>query len=1021
MPARWTAIALISGLLAVGLAIALPLAPVKMSTPTVTWPQSVAQPESTMLELTAQQPLAIDVRFSCVAARLAGQSSDGVLLSTIRPDTPAAADQGLLVAMRDDQLRVVMSGELLVERVLPPGDCAFGLQATAERTDFTLDGVDQRSDAPVVDLPQVDVLATSIVSIPGGDDSDLGVSLRLDDQYSTSPTPLKLVLTVLMAIAVLMSLYALRRLDRLVQGPTKAAASTARPVARGIWILDVVVIGLLVLWTFIAPVTDDDGYYAAMARNADNEGFVGGYYQLKNGSFTPFTWVYRMLGGWQSVFDNGPVPQRIPALLIGIATWFLLRRLLRGQGTLPDAMATSRWAYSGAVLASAVAFLAWWLPYDMGVRPEGVVALLALGVLLCVLTAVSRQTLSPVALAVLLVSLAVTCHPTGFVAFAPLLAGAPKLWPLIRGRGTGAGLAARLLCVIAPGAVGAFAAFGDGSLRDFIRSQEVFLSIQEQSSWVDEWQRYSLLLLTDPQGNYAKRAAVLLAIVGILAFLALYVTARARRYELPYPMVLVSWSMVASFLLLWPTPSKWSHHFGALAGVGPAFLGLLIVSGPWLIRRLQDDRPLPATVRYSAIGVFAAVAALSWHGPNSWPYSWMLGVPQAGTIPHVGPLQADSLIGWVLGSVLVLLLVRRLLQRRTGSTGWRPHAFLVAIPLLAVLFLSLQVTYLVGSFSTAAARTFDTYSPYADAITDPLSTDCAAAGAIDVVDDRRAEATDLSETVSGASVTPAAASGFVRNGGAARPLPDPADGFDTLLTWGSLTGDGATETGRYTTPWFELPDVTGDQRLVVMTAGRLDLGNSLVAEFGNDSGAEVETQDLTDDQYTDFWRQFVLNLGPAKDRGATVVRLSALDQRGDEAGWLAMSQPAVQPVVSLQKYTGDEDPTAVSWQFSFLFPCQRQPVLSQGITEPAEYGVLWGNDGYVGFNDNTWQVSRAGVFAPVARNAAVVSVVAYLRDHPDVQELQVYRFENPYPTAAYDLTADDVTVMGWQPPPTGSS
>lgn len=49
---------------------------------------------------------------------------------------------------------------------------------------------------------------------------------------------------------------------------------------------------------FIAPATDDDGYFASQARNATLSGQVSNYYQFYNQSFTPFTWLYQALSWW---------------------------------------------------------------------------------------------------------------------------------------------------------------------------------------------------------------------------------------------------------------------------------------------------------------------------------------------------------------------------------------------------------------------------------------------------------------------------------------------------------------------------------------------------------------------------------------------------------------------------------------------------------------------------------------------------------------------------------------------------
>ena len=64
--------------------------------------------------------------------------------------------------------------------------------------------------------------------------------------------------------------------------------------------------GVLFLWTFIGPMTDDDGYYAAMAANVPYTGYVANYYQLYNQGFTPFTWIYYALSWWQGVAGVSP-------------------------------------------------------------------------------------------------------------------------------------------------------------------------------------------------------------------------------------------------------------------------------------------------------------------------------------------------------------------------------------------------------------------------------------------------------------------------------------------------------------------------------------------------------------------------------------------------------------------------------------------------------------------------------------------------------------------------------------------
>ncbi len=382
-------------MLAVGLAILLPLAPVRMSTPSVQWPQVVTAPESTSLQLVNQTPRGLEVHFSCDTARAADLTQDGVLLATITPDQPVAAEQGLVVRVLDGRLLIDAVGASLLDTAVSEQACSYLIRSDGNEL------VVSRNDDEVArgnELPQIDVLATSLMSLPGADSEDLSVRVLVDDQMASSPTALKIAALVLMLLAAAVAIWAMIRLDVLhrrtipaqdaADGPESTANRAPRQTA--LIIIDTLVIVVLICWVFLAPMTDDDGYYSAMARNAPYEGYVGNYYQLLNQNFTPFTWFYNALSFWQNV-GNSAVILRIPALVCGVATWLLLRRFVLDGRALPGELRTGGKARLGALGVVAVVFLTWWMPYDMGVRPEAVVALLALATLSSVMAALEKQ------------------------------------------------------------------------------------------------------------------------------------------------------------------------------------------------------------------------------------------------------------------------------------------------------------------------------------------------------------------------------------------------------------------------------------------------------------------------------------------------------------------------------------------------------------------------------------------------------------------------------------------------------
>lgn len=77
-----TALALISGLVTIVGSLLLPLAPVEVDHPTVSWPLVATAPVSTLLPLEADIPLGLKVGFSCRAvaeASASGSDADGIV------------------------------------------------------------------------------------------------------------------------------------------------------------------------------------------------------------------------------------------------------------------------------------------------------------------------------------------------------------------------------------------------------------------------------------------------------------------------------------------------------------------------------------------------------------------------------------------------------------------------------------------------------------------------------------------------------------------------------------------------------------------------------------------------------------------------------------------------------------------------------------------------------------------------------------------------------------------------------
>src|SRR4051812_781009 len=193
-------LAALVGVLALVCAAALPLAPVRMSVPQVSWPLDPRSPAPTMLELTNQTPSDLDVRFSCAAVRAAAGTADGVVVATLVPGR-ADANAGLVVTARDGRLRIADRGRTALAETPPSGECTYRVHAVAGSLVVERDGaVVGELRGPHV-LPDVDVLTTSIRALPGAD--DLGVRITVDDQFDTTPTAVKKVLVAVLLLAAI--------------------------------------------------------------------------------------------------------------------------------------------------------------------------------------------------------------------------------------------------------------------------------------------------------------------------------------------------------------------------------------------------------------------------------------------------------------------------------------------------------------------------------------------------------------------------------------------------------------------------------------------------------------------------------------------------------------------------------------------------------------------------------------------------------------------------------------------------
>ncbi|MCD2195996.1 arabinosyltransferase domain-containing protein [Actinomycetospora endophytica] len=1006
--------ALVTGIAAAVVAAQVPGAPVESSTSTVTWPREGQAPKPTTMFLVPYRPASLDATVPCSDIRAAkGRPAATTMLATV---IGAPAD-GLVVRTRPASgtdpaaVEVIASGRVVPVDV-PADRCDLRIHADSAGLTVTV-GNQAR---PAVTLPgdPVPQVFAATTDLTGADATGLALTARTPSWFDNAPTPQKtgLIAAQYELAAVALLLVVLARLLTPTEPPgrtfaelragrglaivrTRArrtarrlGAGLRRPVVAARLAVDAGVALTLAWWSIVGPLTDDDGFASVIARQI-GDGDVANYYRWFDASEQPFASGQRVL----SLFtDQGiaPIALRTPSVLAGFALWLVLTR-----GVLRPLLGAAGRSVAVRVLA-ALALGVWWLPYDLGTRPEALVALGTTVVAALVLRAadgVDRPRAHPVALiagAVLVAGLTVTVAPSGLLAAAPFVLCLPRLLRALTDPASPReeGRVARVTRVLLPVAhlaviaglatVAVVVVFAHQSWHGVQVATDIHQQIGPNQPWYAEWLRYGYLFGEDSWGAAAKRVPVIVGLVLAGTGLVLLARGSGRDGVLGRGSVLLLGLLPVGFGLLAVTPSKWSHHFGALAGYGAIGVVAVLVA---LWRAARERDPVVAATGGAATLALALGAAFAFAGPNAWWGYSGFGMPGA-----TGPQRPfDSPVLWLalaVGVAAAAVVVRWLRpgrdvpddggtddgvpdDRGAGRVPVLRSAALAAAPLVpamtAVAVALTSVLLLVSSFSTAADRggRYSLGEQNRAAVADPTSP--AACGLQDRV--------QVLQTAPGGPLTPAGDSkatmtGFVADGGAIDPpprRPDQTDGSDgtadtrdARYSWGShADGDGTV--GTLTTPWFGLPRPRAGQELGVDVAGRTSDGESLTWEFQRgdrllgsrpvtepaepDRGyrgyaADARQAGLQDrSQEQERWRTVTLTPDEIPD-GADQVRLHAVDDRTDSGGWVALTGPRIIDVVPLDRWLARRAPVLVDWAVAFAWPCAGAlPRVGDGVAQ----------------------------------------------------------------------------------------
>ena len=1011
-----------------------PLLPVRQSTATIQWPQT-AGADGFISDVTAPlvsgAPRELDVTIPCQA--IATLPADGGLVfSTIPPGGIDAGRNGLFVNANADVVYVAFRDT--VAAVAPRdavasgacGDLHIWADVDAVGSDFIgIPGA--RGELDVDKRPQVAGLFTEL---PVGLDSGVRARVDIDTRFITSPTALKLAVMVLGTASVLASVIALALLDRTTG--RRLRGWDRRRTGWATWLADAGVLSSLLLWHIVGPQSSDDGYNLTIARVSSDAGYVTNYYRYFGASEAPFDWYQSVLAHLASISTAG-VWMRLPATLAAIGTWLILSHFVLPR--LGARLAHNRIALwtGGAV------FLAAWLPFNNGLRPEPLIAFGVLLVWMLVEISVARRILWPTALAIVIAVFSVTLAPQGLIALAPLLVGARAVTRMIAARRPAQGLLAQLAPLGAAAAMLFVVVFRDQTLATVAESARIKYTVGPTIAWYQEFLRYYFLTVEDSvDGSMTRRFAVLILLLCLFGLLMVLL----RRGTVPGAMNGPVWRLIGTagigLLLLHFTPTKWAVQFGAFAGLAGA---LGAVTAFALARVGLHSR------RNLALYVTALLFVLAWatSGINGWFYTGNYGVPWFDKQPVIlgFPVTTIFLVLAIVGGLLTAWLHFRIdYAGHTEVADTGRNRALASTPLLVVAVI--MVVLELGSMVKATVGRYPVYTTglaNLSALRSGLSgTSCAMADHVLVEADTNAGLLEpvpgqrygrygplggenpVGFTPNGVSDTlepaePVAANpGTVNSDGPVdKPNigvgyaagtgggygPEGINGSRVFLPFGldpartPVMGsfDENTVAAKATSSWYQLPPRTPDRPLVSVAAagaiwyyeedGSFKYGQSLKLQWGvhRPDGSyealnEVQPIDIFQQK---AWRnlRFPLTTAPPE---ANVARIVADDPNLSEDQWFAFTPPRVPVLQTAQEYLGSQTPVMMDIATASNFPCQRPFGEHLGVAELPEYRIL-PNFKQMVVSSNQWQSAEdGGPFLFIQALLRTSTIPTYLRD-----------------------------------------
>jgi hypothetical protein len=822
----------------------------------------------TPLVLSRHEPASLTATLPCAAPALPDATQPTLVLAT----TNGGAG-GLTVERRAGHLSVRLGDTTLTSAPAPANagsGCSYRLNIRDRAWSLTGGPGSTSGGGSLEHMPFVAGLFSAL-------DLRSAAQLRVDVAAVVLDAKPRLWQSILWALAALAALTSLV----LVTRPRKTARFRVR-----LGVPDIAVIALLLVWWIVGPAFFDDGWVAARQQNYDAAGGFSAYYS-SFGVNLPLDYWVEWLEHWLANGTNALLLQRLPALACLLGTWAVCRWTL---GRLLPAAASSvvRWALAGTF---AVGALAWGMTF----RPEPVVALLVVEVLACTVTFVERPRAVAIAGALVLTVLALTAHPSGIVALAPLLAALPSLVAWVRAN---VAAASTILASTAATLV-VLATLGSDLHQRRADTASLRAFGDETAGWRDELSRYQLLSQS-PYATPARRVTVALILLAVAAYLL-----RRRRGERPL-LGLPARTLGLSLLVFFLTPTKWPWHFGALIGLA----ALAVAAESERLREDATSTPRWHGRPFLVIGAAVAAAGWAWSPRTPWgeldlrTMDWTLGFESRLTLSKLG-----GALPVILLVVLALAAVARHRARRLSAVPWR--AALWSVPLVAASIVGFTVAVLVDDSARTSSWTLARQN------LDTLAGNLRCGLADDAVVPVRASMRALQ---AGGAAT--------RGRPPAWLPPTPVAGVQPL----TLASGAASS-------WFPLP---ARGRIGFFLAGVPVGEDHLSLEWARRAGATVKPlgrAGVAEDAGTDtrpdlvYWRFYAAADLPAVPAEANVVRF-VLATSGRPGTAIGLTPPVTYTDQSLATAVRRDTPTLAVPNLLPYVPCVRQPEVDETAQMP---------------------------------------------------------------------------------------